>query len=230
VKATLLPPSLSRLRAGELLVNEFFHSVQGESTHAGRPCFFIRLAACHLRCAWCDTEYAFFEGRVLTVDECIGRAKEAACPLVEITGGEPLLQDSVYALMTGLCNQGHEVLLETSGAVGIERVDPRVRRIVDWKCPGSGMVSRNEPSVIENLRPGDELKLVLADRRDYEWARRWLENNRSRIPQVVPVHFSPVFGALPPRDLSSWIVADRLPVRLSLQLHKSIWNPDARGV
>lgn len=230
MKGTLLPNSLSRLRAGELLVNEFFLSVQGESTHAGRPCFFIRLAACHLRCTWCDTEYSFFEGDVLTVDECIVRAETAACPLVEITGGEPLLQDSVYALMTALCNQGHEVLLETSGAVKIDRVDPRVRRIVDWKCPGSGMVSRNEPSVIDDLRAGDELKLVLSDRRDYDWARHWLTGSRSRIPAAVPVHFSPVFGKLPPRDLAKWILEDRLPVRLGLQLHKSIWDPTARGV
>jgi 7-carboxy-7-deazaguanine synthase len=164
------------------------------------------------------------------VEECIARAKETACPLVEITGGEPLLQDSVYALMTSLCDHGYEVLLETSGAVGIEGVDPRVGRIVDWKCPGSGMVSHNQPSVIENLRLGDELKLVLADRSDYEWARRWLEDNRPRNLEAIPVHFCPVFGKLSPQDLADWILQDRLSVRIGLQLHKSIWNPDARGV
>jgi 7-carboxy-7-deazaguanine synthase len=227
---SLLPAPLSRLKAGELFVNEFFLSLQGESTHAGRPCFFIRLAGCHLRCVWCDSEYAFFEGEVKTIDECLAKAAQAGAHLVEVTGGEPLLQRSVYPLLTGLCDRGHEVLLETSGAIGIDQVDPRVRRIVDWKCPGSGMDSHNRSSVLEDLRAGDELKLVINDRKDYEWARGWLLATRSQIPPEVPVHFSPVFGRLEPRDLAGWILGDRLPVRLNLQVHKWIWDPKARGV
>ncbi|MBI4603621.1 MAG: radical SAM protein [Planctomycetes bacterium] len=221
---------MGKLGARELLVNEIFHSIQGESTHTGRPCTFIRLTGCHLRCVWCDSEYAFFEGSTMTVGECIARAEAAGCPLVEVTGGEPLLQLAVYPLMAELCDRGFEVLLETSGAVGIERVDPRVKRIVDWKCPGSGMDLRNKPAVLESLRPGDELKLVLADRRDYEWARAWLEGERPRLPAEVPVHFSPAFGQLRAEELARWILDDRLPVRLNLQLHKWIWEPGTRGV
>jgi 7-carboxy-7-deazaguanine synthase len=230
VNDLLVPPALGRLKPGELLINEFFHSIQGESTHAGRPCFFIRLTGCHLRCTWCDSEYSFFAGEVRTVDECLARAREAACTLVEVTGGEPLLQKSVHELLTRLCDQGHEVLLETAGALPIDRVDPRVRRIVDWKCPGSGMADRNHPEVLPALRAGDEMKLVILDRRDYEWARAWLEEHGSRLPPEVPVLFSPVFGKLPFDELAAWILADRLRVRLNLQIHKWIWDPAARGV
>lgn len=227
---TLLPPALARLEPGELLVNEFFHSIQGESTHAGRPCFFIRLTGCHLRCVWCDSEYSFFEGEVLTVGDCVARADAARCPLVEVTGGEPLLQASVHPLLAALCDRGYEVLLETSGAVPIEKVDRRVKRIVDWKCPGSGMESRNKPSVIADLRAGDELKLILDNRADYEWARAWLCSVSPRIPAGVPVHFAPAFGRLSFENLANWILEDRLPVRLNLQVHKWIWDPGKRGV
>lgn len=226
----LLPPALARLRPGELFISEFFHSIQGESTHAGRPCFFVRLAGCHLRCVWCDSEYSFFDGELLTVDDCLARAQAAACPLVEITGGEPLLQAAVHDLMTRLADQGFEVLLETSGAIPIDRVDPRVKRLVDWKCPGSGMESRNKASVLQALKAGDELKLILAHRQDYEWARAWLAAQRSHLPDSVPVHFAPAFGLLPFDQLAEWIVADRLDVRLNLQLHKWIWDPGRRGV
>ena len=227
---TVLPRELGRLRAGELLVNELFLSIQGESTHAGKPCFFIRLTGCPIRCVWCDSEYSFFEGEVMSVDEVVGRALRSGARLVEVTGGEPLVQKSCRELLERLADAGLEVLLETSGAVPIDRVDPRVKRIVDWKCPGSGMESRNDPSVLEALRPGDELKLVLAGRDDYEWAREFLQATRDRLPAEVPVHFSPVFGALRPDDLAAWILADRLPVRLNLQIHKWIWDPKARGV
>lgn len=230
MSAPLLPDRLARLKPGELLINEFFQSIQGESTHSGRPCFFIRLTGCHLRCVWCDSEYSFFEGDVRSVDECISRAHEAGCTLVEVTGGEPLLQPSVYELLTRLCDGGHEVLLETSGAVTINRVDPRVKRIVDWKCPASGEASRNKPQVISALKPGDELKLILASRADYEWARAWLAESRARIPDAVPVHFSPAFGLVPFNDLARWILEDRLEVRLNLQIHKWIWDPGRKGV
>lgn len=230
MKADLLPRELKELRPGELLVSEFFLSVQGESSHAGRPCFFIRLAGCHLRCVWCDTEYAFYEGRRYTVGDCLRRVEEAGCPLVEVTGGEPLLQQSVYPLMDSLCDRGYEVLLETSGALAIDKVDPRVARIVDWKTPGSGMESHNHPGVLGALKAGDELKLVIEDRVDYEWAREWYRAHEDRLPSEVVVHFSPSFGRLPSRDLARWILDDRLPVRLNLQLHKLIWSPDERGV
>jgi 7-carboxy-7-deazaguanine synthase len=218
------------LKAGELLVNETFHSIQGESTHAGRPCFFIRLAGCHLRCVWCDSEHAFFEGEVRTVDACLAEARAAGSRLVEVTGGEPLLQKSVHSLLAGLCDAGHEVLLETSGALPIDAVDRRVKRIVDWKCPGSGMAGKNDPRVLDDLRDGDELKLVILDREDYEWARAGLAEELRSVPPAVPIHFSPVSGRLAAADLARWIVEDRLPVRLNLQLHKWVWGPDARGV
>ncbi len=230
MSSTLLPERLARLQPGELLINELFHSIQGESTHSGRPCFFIRLTGCHLRCVWCDSEYSFFEGEVRTVDECIAKADEAGCKLVEVTGGEPLLQPSVYELLTRLCDRGYEVLLETSGAVPIDRVDPRVKRIVDWKCPASGEASRNKPQVIPALKPGDEIKLIISNRADYEWARAWFAETRPRIPEAVPFHFSPAFGLLPFDALAGWILEDRLEVRLNLQLHKWIWDPKRRGV
>jgi len=233
VKTQLLPRELAALGPRELFINETFLSIQGESTHAGRPCFFIRLAGCHLRCGWCDTEHAFFEGHRSSVDECLERARRSGVPLVEVTGGEPLLQKAVYPLMSGLCDAGHEVLLETSGAVPIDRVDPRVRRIVDWKAPGSGEEARNHPGILEALREGDELKLVLLDRADYEWARGWLEGARAMFPALgatIPVHFSPVFGRLRSEELAAWILEDRLPVRIGFQLHKAIWPPETRGV
>jgi 7-carboxy-7-deazaguanine synthase len=229
-KPAPLPPEIAHLGDEELLVNELFLSIQGESTHAGRPCFFIRLTGCHLRCVWCDTAYAFFEGSRFTVEECAARAAASGARLVEVTGGEPLIQRGVYPLMTRLADRGHEVLLETSGALPIDRVDPRVRRIVDWKCPGSGMERHNDPSVLAHLRAGDELKLVIGGRADYDWARAWLLASRGSIPGGVPVHFSPVAGRLSPRELAEWILEDRLEVRLNLQVHKLIWDPAARGV
>ncbi len=230
MKASLLPRELADLAPDELFVSELFLSVQGESTHAGRPCFFVRLTGCHLRCVWCDTEYSFFDGRRMTVGHVLGEVERAGCDLVEVTGGEPLLQRAVHPLMTGLADAGYEVLLETSGAVAIDAVDPRVKRIVDWKTPGSGMERHNRRTVPDELRGGDELKLVVRDRADYEWAREWLRANRDRWPAEIPVHLSPSFGELSPRDLAEWILADALPVRLNLQLHKLVWDPDARGV
>jgi len=229
----LVPRELADLGPRELFVNETFLSIQGESSYAGRPCFFVRLAGCHLRCQWCDTEYAFTEGRRMTVDDCLDLADGHGCELVEVTGGEPLLQEAVYPLMEDLVERGYAVLLETSGAVPIDRVKPPVRRIVDWKTPGSGEVRRNQESLLTALRTGDELKLVLLDRSDYEWARDWIREARRRWPSIgtsIPVHFSPVFGRCRNSDLASWILEDRLPVRLNLQLHKFIWAPDARGV
>jgi 7-carboxy-7-deazaguanine synthase len=217
------PPAALRLPAAERLkVNEIFYSLQGESTRAGQPCVLVRLTGCHLRCVWCDTAYAFHQGEWLSREDVLARVAAFGCPLVELTGGEPLLQPGALPLLRALCDRGHEVLLETSGAVDIAPVDPRVRRIVDIKCPGSGEVERNLWSNLELLRPTDELKLVIADEADYRWARDLVRERE--LHRRCPVHFSPVAGALAPADLAGWILRDRLPVRLALQLHKLLWG------
>jgi 7-carboxy-7-deazaguanine synthase len=212
-----------------LTINEIFHSIQGESSHAGRPCVFVRLTACDLRCSWCDTTYAFHEGRKMAVDEVLDRVRAHACPTVEITGGEPLLQADVYPLMQRLLDEGHEVLLETGGHRSIAGVPPEVVRIVDVKCPASGESDKNYWPNLSLLTPRDEVKFVIQDRADYEYAKRVVEEHG--LPaRCRAVLFSPVHGVLDPKELAAWILADRLPVRLQLQVHKYIWSPDARGV
>ena len=212
--------------AETLRVHEIYASVQGESTHAGRPCVFIRLTGCPLRCTWCDTTYAFKGGERRTIDEIVTEAKTFGIPLVELTGGEPLAQKLAFPLLTALCESFEEVLLETAGSEPIEAVDPRVRRIVDLKAPGSGELEKNRWENLADLRDGDELKIVIADRADYDWACGVLAEHRP----TVPVHFSPVHGELDPRTLVDWIIEDRTPARLQLQQHKYIWDPEARGV
>ena len=212
-----------------LTVNEIFHSIQGESTHAGRPCVFVRLTACDLRCSWCDTAYAFHEGRKMAIDEVVDRVRAFGCSTVEITGGEPLLQADVYPLMQRLLAEGHDVLLETGGHRSIAGVPEGVTRIVDVKCPGSGEAEKNHWANLRELTRRDEVKFVLRDRTDYEYAKEVVE--RHSLPdRCAAVLFSPVHGVLEPRQLSEWILADRLPVRLQLQVHKYIWSPDTRGV
>jgi 7-carboxy-7-deazaguanine synthase len=210
-------------------VNEIFHSIQGESTWAGSPCVFVRLTGCNLRCAWCDTAYAFYEGRQMDIGEVAAKVASFGCGLVEITGGEPLLQAGVHPLIDLLLARGHAVMVETSGERDIGGLDPRVVRIVDLKCPGSGESERNRWSNLEHLTPRDELKFVIADRRDYEWARN-LIGTHHLSERVNAVLLSPVFGQLEPSDLAAWILADRLIVRMQLQMHKHIWSPAARGV
>jgi 7-carboxy-7-deazaguanine synthase len=212
-----------------LTVNEIFYSIQGESTRAGLPCVFVRLTACDLRCSWCDTAYAFFEGTKRSLDDVVAEVEGYGCPLVEITGGEPLLQEDVYPLMDRLVSGGRTVMLETGGHRPIARVPRAVVKIVDVKCPGSGEAARNDWSNLEALAPHDELKFVVAHRADYEFAREVIERLRlaSRCAAVL---LSPVHGVLEPRQLSEWILADRLPVRLQLQIHKLIWSPGMRGV
>jgi 7-carboxy-7-deazaguanine synthase len=216
-------------RAKTLTVNEIYHSIQGESTWAGQPCVFVRLTFCDLRCTYCDTEYAFYEGTKRTLDEIVEAVAGFGCRLVEITGGEPLLQKNVLPLMTMLADAGHTLLLETSGAHDISGVDPRVHRIMDLKTPGSGECDRNRFANIEHLTARDEVKFVIGSREDYEWSRaqvtRWDLANRCRA-----VLFSPIFGRIDPREIVEWILADRLPVRFQLQMHKFIWAPAARGV
>lgn len=212
-----------------LTINEIFHSIQGESTHAGRPCVFVRLTACDLRCSWCDTPYAFTEGRKMAVDDVVARVEAMGGRLVEITGGEPLLQKAVYPLMETLLARGYEVLLETGGHVPLDQVPPAVKMIVDVKCPGSGEADRNHWDNLALVDRNDEVKFVITDRADYEYARG-VVMERGITERVNAVHFSPVHGVLEPRVLAEWVLADRLPVRVQLQMHKYIWSPTARGV
>jgi 7-carboxy-7-deazaguanine synthase len=212
-----------------LTINEIYISIQGESTYAGRPCVFVRLTACDLRCSWCDTPYAFHEGGKRSLDDILAEVDRLGCPLVELTGGEPLLQEGVYALMESLLSRGHRVLLETGGHRSTERVPEAVVTILDVKCPGSGESHRNEWSNLERLRPHDEVKFVLKDRADYDFAREVLAKFQLDS-RVSAIHFSPVHGVLDPKVLSEWVLQDRLPVRVQLQLHKYIWDPGARGV
>jgi 7-carboxy-7-deazaguanine synthase len=212
-----------------LTVNEIFHSIQGESTHSGRPCVFVRLTACDLRCSWCDTPYAFHEGRKVSVDDVVAQVRSYGCGLVEITGGEPLLQRDVYPLMRSLVDHGHEVLIETGGHVSVAEVPEEVVRIIDVKCPGSGEAGRTHWPNLEALRPRDEVKFVIRDRADYDYARGIVEQH-ALVSRAAAVLFSPVHGVLPAAELAAWILADRLPVRLQLQAHKYIWGADVRGV
>ena len=212
-----------------LTVNEIFHSIQGESTHAGRPCVFVRLTACDLRCRWCDTPYAFHEGRKMSVDEVIADVDARGCDVVEVTGGEPLLQPDVYPLMQRLLESGKTVLIETGGHRSIADVPAGVIRIMDVKCPGSGESEQNDWTNLARLTPRDEVKFVIAHRADYEFARDVVRKEKL-IGRVNAVLFSPVHGELDPKLLSEWVIQDRLPVRVQLQMHKYIWSPTTRGV
>lgn len=209
-----------------MIINEIFYSIQGESTFSGLPCLFIRTTGCHLRCSWCDTEYAFQEGTEYSVEELILRIEEFQCNLVEVTGGEPLLQRDIFVLMGRLLDKGYTVLLETSGAVDIAPVDPRVRIIMDIKCPGSKMSDRMIWNNLSLLKKKDEIKFVIADLEDYEWAKKVIDQWKPE-QEVI---FSPVYGLQNPRQLAEWILTDSLPVRFQLQLHKQIWSPETRGV
>jgi 7-carboxy-7-deazaguanine synthase len=212
-----------------LTINEIFHSIQGESTHAGRPCVFVRLTACDLRCSWCDTPYAFHEGRKMSVDDVVAQVGAFGCDVVEITGGEPLLQPDVYPLMERLLDQGRTVMLETGGHRSVEQVPAGVIRVIDVKCPGSGESEKNHWPNLGALRPDDEVKFVIRDRADYEYARGILTEH-GLAGNCAAVLFSPVHGVLPPKTLAEWILGDRLPVRLQLQVHKYVWGADVRGV
>lgn len=211
-----------------LVINEIFHSIQGESSFTGLPTVFVRLTYCNIRCTYCDTEYAFYEGKPMTLDEIVSAVEAYRCRRVEITGGEPLFQPAVHPLMTRLCDAGHEVLLETGGSMDISGVDPRVRRIVDFKCPSSGMEKKNLWANAGLLSARDEVKFVIGDRGDYEWSKEKIAEHG--IAGKCPLLMSVVFGKLEPVALSEWILADGLDVRFQLQLHKYIWHPEKRGV
>ena len=218
--------------ADSILLNEIFHSIQGESTWAGVPMVFVRLTGCPLRCVWCDTTYSFYEGKQTTIAEILARVEAYACPHVEVTGGEPLAQKNCYALLTKLCDAGKTVLLETAGSHDIAPVDPRVHIVMDIKAPGSGEEARNRWANLEHLRPEkDELKFVLASREDYDWALKKLAEH-ALAKRAKAILLSPVFGKLDYRTLAEWVLADKLPppVRFQVQLHKHIWDPKQQGV
>ena len=212
-----------------LTINEIFYSIQGESSFAGRPCVFVRLTACDLRCSWCDTPYAFTEGRKESLDEVIASVERFDCPLVEVTGGEPLLQDEVYPLMEALLSRGKTVLLETGGHRNTERVPADVVTVLDVKCPGSGESHRNDWTNLDRLRPHDEVKFVIKDRADYEFARDVVVRHQLN-GRAGAIHFSPVHGVQDLKQLSEWVLADRVPARVQIQLHKYIWGAGTRGV
>ena len=227
---TGVPTSTPTLR-----VTEIFHSIQGESTRAGEPCVFVRLTGCPLRCTWCDTAYAFDGGADMSLETVVDQVKGYGCSLVEITGGEPLAQPAAFELITRLCEDGFEVLIETSGAIDITPVDSRASVILDVKCPGSEMDDRMRWDNLHHIRPKDQVKFIISDRRDYDWAVDVVK--RYRLVEKCPVLFSPVFGTGEHNDrcsllrpLAEWLLQDRLPVRLQVQLHKFIWDPDTRGV
>jgi 7-carboxy-7-deazaguanine synthase len=221
--------NLLEMSSDALLVNEIFLSVQGESTRAGLPCVFVRLTGCNLRCVWCDTAYAFHEGHKMDVAEVMAQVAAHRCQLVEVTGGEPLLQPAVHTLIGGLLASGQTVMIETSGAADISRLDPRVIRIMDIKCPGSGESARNLWSNLDHLTPRDEVKFVISDRADYEWARD-VTVKHALAARTGAVLMSCAFGLLEPASLAAWMLADRLSARFQLQIHKYIWPPDTRGV
>jgi 7-carboxy-7-deazaguanine synthase len=209
-------------------VNEIYYSIQGESTYTGLPCIFIRLTYCNLRCSYCDTEYAFYAGKEMSIPEILAKIGEYPCKLVEITGGEPLVQGESLQLMKELCDRGYTVLLETGGSLPIKDIDKRVVVIMDLKTPSSGMQKKNLFENIEHLKESDELKFVLGSREDYEWSREII--GKYNLESKCEILFSVVFGKLAPLDLVEWILKDNLKVRFQLQLHKFIWQPDTKGV
>lgn len=211
-------------------ITEIFHSIQGESSYAGRPCVFVRLTWCNLRCTWCDSEYTFTGGTEMSIDSVLEKVRGYNCPLVEITGGEPLVQkNECRDLVKKLCDEGFEVLIETSGSLDISILDDRAIRILDIKCPGSGEEARNRWENLSSLMPRDEIKFVILDRQDFDYAIAVID--RFGLDRREPaVLFSPVWGAIDLANLAQWILESGLPARMQLQLHKYIWGPDTRGV
>jgi 7-carboxy-7-deazaguanine synthase len=211
-----------------LKVNEIYHSIQGESTNAGLPCVFIRLTGCNLRCTYCDTEYAFFEGNERSLDEIIEEVRKYNCKLVEVTGGEPLMQDESIELMKKLCDEDFDIMLETAGNMPIKDVDERVKIIMDLKCPSSGMMSKNLYENVDHLKKKDEVKFVLGNRKDYDWMKEII--SKYNIQNKCTLLASVVLGTLEPLTLANWILEDKLDVRFQLQMHKFIWHPETKGV
>ena len=211
-----------------LKINEIYYSVQGESTHAGRPCVFIRLTYCNLRCTYCDSEYAFYEGKDMEITHIMNEIKQWDCNLVEVTGGEPLFQDKCINLLNELVNSNYEVMLETGGSLSISDVPKKVIKIVDFKCPSSAMEKKNLWSIVEDLQPHDEVKFVIGNREDFDWARDRI--TEYSLDKICTLLFSPTFGEVDPKIIVKWILAENLPVRMQMQMHKMIWSPDKQGV
>ena len=211
-----------------LKVNEIYLSVQGESSYTGLPCVFIRLTGCNLRCIWCDTAYAFYEGKSMSIDEIVGKVKNFGVKLIEITGGEPLMQENVYPLMNGLIEKGFQVLLETGGSLSLEKVPRNIIKIMDIKCPGSGEHKNNNLDNLKFLETKDEVKFVILNRHDYEWSRDLI--HKYKIHEIAHILISPVYDKLELKEIVKWILEDKLPVRLQTQLHKAIWDENTIGV
>jgi len=213
-----------------LKVNEIFYSIQGESSYAGRPCVFVRLTGCNLRCSYCDTQYAYNQGDLIEIGDVLKRVASYKCPLVEVTGGEPLIQKETPYLIHSLLEAGHEVLLETNGSLDIGQVDERCVKIMDIKCPTSGEEGENDLKNLALLADTDEIKFVIGDRGDYDYAKKILDSMDLKPSGINRAHFSPVFGKMDPGVLAKWILADHLDVRLHMQIHKIVWDPEKRGV
>ncbi len=211
-----------------LKVNEIYTSIQGESTYAGLPCVFVRLTYCNLKCTYCDSEYAFFAGNDMTVEEIVNKVSGYSIPLVEVTGGEPLVQKETGQLIRALADAEHKVLVETGGSLSIKEIDPRATIIMDLKCPSSGMSGQNLYENISNLKLDDEVKFVIGTRDDYDWALAIMKEYN--ISSKTNVLFSCVFGSLEPIELVNWMLEDNVQARFQLQMHKFIWNPEKRGV
>ncbi|KAB2881313.1 radical SAM protein [bacterium] len=217
-----------------LKINEIFFSIQGESSHAGKPCVFVRLTYCNLRCSYCDTEYAFYDGKDMTLDAILDEVKQYQCKTIEITGGEPLMQKAVHPLMKRLCDEGYEVLIETGGSLDVSPIDPRVFKIMDLKCPSSKMAHKNLYENIAYLLPHDEVKFVIGNREDYAWAIGQIRQYRIQA-KCRTILFSPVFGNIEPVEIVNWMLADQIQkeipnLRFQIQMHKMIWAPETRGV
>ena len=211
-----------------LKINEIYYSVQGESTHSGCPCIFIRLTYCNLRCSYCDTEYAFYDGKDMEITDIMIEIKRWDCNLVEVTGGEPLFQDECIDLLNELVNSNYEVMLETGGSLSISDVPKKVVKIVDFKCPSSGMVKKNLWSIVDDLQANDEVKFVIGNREDFDWAKDKI--TEYSLDRICTLLFSPTFGEIDPQLIVEWILADNLPVRMQMQMHKMIWSPEEKGV
>ena len=211
-----------------LKINEIYYSVQGESTHSGRSCVFIRLTYCNLRCSYCDTEYAFYEGKDMEIDDIMSEIQQWDCNLVEVTGGEPLFQEECIDLLNELVNSKYEVMLETGGSISISDVPKNVIKIVDFKCPSSAMEKKNLWSNVDDLQPHDEVKFVIGNREDFDWAKDRI--TEYSLDKKCTVLFSPTFGEIDPQQIVEWILAENLPVRIQMQMHKMIWSPEEKGV
>ena len=212
----------------KLKINEIFHSIQGESSYTGLPCIFIRLTYCNLRCSYCDTEYAFYEGSDMTIKEILNKIGKYQTNLVMVTGGEPLIQKGCIDLMNQLLKKKYDVMIETSGSLSLNEVPKDVIKIVDFKCPTSNMMDKNDWTIIKDINQTDEIKFVIGNREDYDWSKEMIKNYN--LNKICPILFSPVYGKIDMEDLSKWILEDGIKVRLQIQLHKHIWDADAKGV